>query len=190
MLSLQGESPELQCKHNVSTFYMISWYQQTFSNSSMQLVAYVRYNSANVETSFSRYFNVSGDGAKHSTLYLVKLKAAEHTAVYYCAASMAQCFRSYHPTTKACHALTLNRACYIPIILHKNQFYSLEPYSTGLLNILINNVDLFSTIVAQTTVEIQMTGLYLCVHSNILSVLHKTANSHPAYLVRSFLKIN
>lgn len=175
MLSLQGESSELQCKHNVSTFYMISWYQQTFNDASMQLVAYVRYKSANVETSFSSYFNVSGDGAKHSTLYLVKLKAAEHTAVYYCAASMAQCFRSHHPATKTCHALTLNHACYIPI-LHKKQFYSLEPYSTELLNILINNVDWFFTIVAQTTVlaAIQTTGLYLCVHPNTVYYLFYT----------------
>lgn len=57
----------------------------------MKLIAYVSFKSTNVETPFSNHFNVSGDGQKHSTLHLIKLSAAEHTAVYYCAARAAQC---------------------------------------------------------------------------------------------------
>lgn len=85
---------------------MISWYQQSVKDSSMNLIAYVRYKTGSVESPFASYFNISGDGEKYSTLHLVKLRAAEHTAVYYCAASMAQCSRSPHPDTKTSHALS------------------------------------------------------------------------------------
>ncbi|KAF5891684.1 T-cell receptor beta chain [Clarias magur] len=97
LLDFPGENSELHCKHSVSAFSMISWYQQSVEDSSMTLIAYVRYKTGSVESPFVSYFNISGDGEKYSTLHLVKLSAAEHTAVYYCAASRAQCARSPQP---------------------------------------------------------------------------------------------
>ncbi|KAI5102607.1 hypothetical protein C0J45_7959, partial [Silurus meridionalis] len=87
LLDFPGKNTELQCKHSVPTLYMILWYRRSLNNTTMQLIAYVCNKSPNVETPFSSHFNVSGDGAKHSTLHLLKLSADEHTAVYYCAAS-------------------------------------------------------------------------------------------------------
>ncbi|KAI5618819.1 hypothetical protein C0J50_21490, partial [Silurus asotus] len=89
LLGFQEENSELQCKHSVSSLNMILWYRRSLNDTSMQLIAYVRYKNPNVETPYLSHFNVSGDGAKHSTLHLLKLSAAEHTAVYYCAASTA-----------------------------------------------------------------------------------------------------
>lgn len=117
MLSVPGENTELYCKHNVSAFSMISWYQRPLNDSSMRLVAYVVFKHGNVESPFMNYFNISGDGEKHSTLHLVKLRAAEHTAVYYCAASKAQCTKYPHAATK-----TSTNICYIvwSLMQHSN----------------------------------------------------------------------
>ncbi|KAL6477482.1 hypothetical protein MHYP_G00133170 [Metynnis hypsauchen] len=95
-----GEYRELHCNHSVSDFYNILWYQQSIGDSSLKLIANVYYKSPNVESSFKGHFNVSGDGAKHSTLHLLKLRPAEDSAVYYCAASQAQCSKSPHSSTK------------------------------------------------------------------------------------------
>lgn len=94
------ENTEVHCKHSVSEFYVMMWYQQSLNNTSMKLIAHLYFKQATVENSFSSHFNVSGDGEKHSTLHLIKLTEAEHSAVYYCAASRAQCSRSLHSATK------------------------------------------------------------------------------------------
>lgn len=100
LMTFPGENTELHCKHSVSLFYTILWYQQSLNDISMKLIGYVYYRQVNVENSFKSHFNVSGDGQKQSTLHLVKVRAAEHSAVYYCAASRAQCSKSPHSATK------------------------------------------------------------------------------------------
>ncbi|KAL6477480.1 hypothetical protein MHYP_G00133150 [Metynnis hypsauchen] len=85
-----GENHELNCNHSIPSYDMILWYQQSIGDTSLKLIAYVYYTNAKTESSFEGRFNVSGDGAKHSTLHLLKLRAAEDSAVYYCAAKEAQ----------------------------------------------------------------------------------------------------
>uniref|UniRef100_A0A8B9H2S9 Ig-like domain-containing protein n=1 Tax=Astyanax mexicanus TaxID=7994 RepID=A0A8B9H2S9_ASTMX len=80
-----GEYQELYCNHSVSSFRNILWYQQSIGDTSLKLIANVYYTSVHVDSSFVNRFNISGDGAKHSTLHLNKLRAAEDSAVYYCA---------------------------------------------------------------------------------------------------------
>ncbi|KAL7862345.1 hypothetical protein SRHO_G00137860 [Serrasalmus rhombeus] len=102
VLSHAGKYHELHCKHSGSTFRMILWYQQSTGDTSLKLIGYVNYKSPNVESSFEGQFNVSGDGAKHSTLHL-KLRAAEDNAVYYCAAKEAQCTKCPPSCTESSH---------------------------------------------------------------------------------------
>lgn len=86
-MKLPGENTELQCEHSDSELFVILWYQQSLNNTSMKLIAHLYYKKIQIENSFSSRFNVSGDGEKQSTLHLIKLTAAEHSGVYYCAAS-------------------------------------------------------------------------------------------------------
>lgn len=100
LVMISGENTDLQCQHNNSEFSVILWYLQSPNDTSMNLIGYLYYKKPNVETSFSSHFKVSGDGEKQSTLHLVKPTAAEHSAVYYCAARKAQCSKFPHSATK------------------------------------------------------------------------------------------
>ncbi|KAL7872933.1 hypothetical protein AOLI_G00120040 [Acnodon oligacanthus] len=103
LISHAGEYHDLYCNHSGSTFRVILWYQQSTGDTSLKLIGYVNYKTPNVESSFEGQFNVSGDGAKHSTLHLLKLRAAEDSAVYYCAAKEAQCPKCPPSYTKSFH---------------------------------------------------------------------------------------
>ncbi|KAK6304886.1 hypothetical protein J4Q44_G00254720, partial [Coregonus suidteri] len=94
ILKRPEDKVQLSCSHNVPNYYMILWYQQSAQNTALKLIGYVRYTSPMVEDSFKERFNVSGDGAadKMAYLHIPKLREAEDSAVYFCAASDAQCF--------------------------------------------------------------------------------------------------
>uniref|UniRef100_A0A4W5LB71 Immunoglobulin V-set domain-containing protein n=1 Tax=Hucho hucho TaxID=62062 RepID=A0A4W5LB71_9TELE len=85
---------QLNCSHTVPRYNMILWYQQSAQNTALKLIGYVRFTSPTVEDSFKGRFNVSGDAAPNKMVYLhiPKLRGAEDSAVYFCAASEAQCF--------------------------------------------------------------------------------------------------
>ncbi|KAL7862352.1 hypothetical protein SRHO_G00137930 [Serrasalmus rhombeus] len=95
-----GQHHELNCNHSIPSYYMILWYQQSIGDTSLKLIAYLYNTRPTVESAFEGHFNVSGNGAKHSTLHLLKLRAAEDSAVYYCAASQAQCSKCPPSSTK------------------------------------------------------------------------------------------
>uniref|UniRef100_A0AAZ3S372 Ig-like domain-containing protein n=1 Tax=Oncorhynchus tshawytscha TaxID=74940 RepID=A0AAZ3S372_ONCTS len=84
----------LTCSHTDPNYYMILWYQQSAQNTALKLIGYVRYTSPTVEDSFKGRFDVSGDATTNKMAYLhfPKVTEAEDSAVYFCAASEAQCF--------------------------------------------------------------------------------------------------
>uniref|UniRef100_A0A8C7J1X3 Immunoglobulin V-set domain-containing protein n=1 Tax=Oncorhynchus kisutch TaxID=8019 RepID=A0A8C7J1X3_ONCKI len=84
----------LTCSHTVSNYNMILWYQQSAQNTALKLIGYVWNTSPTVEDSVKGRFDVSGDAAANKMAYLhfPKVTEAEDSAVYFCAASEAQCF--------------------------------------------------------------------------------------------------
>uniref|UniRef100_A0A8K9XUU4 Immunoglobulin V-set domain-containing protein n=1 Tax=Oncorhynchus mykiss TaxID=8022 RepID=A0A8K9XUU4_ONCMY len=84
----------LTCSHTDSNYNMILWYQQSAQNTALKLIGYVWNTSPTVEDSFKGRFDVSGDAAANKMAYLhfPKVPEAEDSAVYFCAASEAQCF--------------------------------------------------------------------------------------------------
>uniref|UniRef100_A0A3Q3FVQ1 Ig-like domain-containing protein n=1 Tax=Labrus bergylta TaxID=56723 RepID=A0A3Q3FVQ1_9LABR len=94
-----GEKVQLTCNHSNSNFDMIQWYKQSKGKHDMALLGYVRYSSATVEDQFKGLYNVSGDGKNQSSLILLKLSGSE-SAVYFCAASEAQCCTNSPSLTK------------------------------------------------------------------------------------------
>uniref|UniRef100_A0A3Q2VMJ0 Ig-like domain-containing protein n=1 Tax=Haplochromis burtoni TaxID=8153 RepID=A0A3Q2VMJ0_HAPBU len=93
-----GQAAEITCSHSIDSYDVILWYKQT-ENSQLQLLGYmlktrdVLEPGWMVEIKGSTHFNISGDlsgdDAKNASLFIVDLKAPEHSAVYYCAASFA-----------------------------------------------------------------------------------------------------
>uniref|UniRef100_A0A8K9WR22 Ig-like domain-containing protein n=1 Tax=Oncorhynchus mykiss TaxID=8022 RepID=A0A8K9WR22_ONCMY len=65
----------LTCSHTVSSYNMILWYQQSAQNTALKLIGYVRFTTN-----------------KMAYLHFPKVPEAEDSAVYFCAASEAQCF--------------------------------------------------------------------------------------------------
>ncbi len=71
---------------------MILWYQQLKGDGALNLIGYVNYKNSVTESQYTEQFSVDGDGAKSSTLNItLEMKHVGNTAVYYCAASKAQC---------------------------------------------------------------------------------------------------
>ena len=70
------------------------WYQKSPGDRALKRIGHVYYGTIDYEESFKEHFNITGDmsgtTAKNGSLFIHNLKAPEHSAVYYCAASDAQ----------------------------------------------------------------------------------------------------
>uniref|UniRef100_A0A3Q2PAH6 Ig-like domain-containing protein n=1 Tax=Fundulus heteroclitus TaxID=8078 RepID=A0A3Q2PAH6_FUNHE len=86
-----GESFNLKCNHSNTDFDMIQWYKQPPGKTDMSLLGYTRFTSNVVEDQFKSLYNVTGNGKSQSSLVILKLRHPEDSAVYFCAASGAQC---------------------------------------------------------------------------------------------------
>uniref|UniRef100_A0A674CKU1 Ig-like domain-containing protein n=1 Tax=Salmo trutta TaxID=8032 RepID=A0A674CKU1_SALTR len=88
------DNVQLNCSHTIPNYDTILWYQQSAQNTALKLIGYVRFTSPTVEDSFKERFTVSGDAAtgKMAYLHIPNLRGTEDSAVYFCAASKAQCF--------------------------------------------------------------------------------------------------
>ncbi len=68
------------------------WYQRSPGDTAMKLIGYLNGDAVTMEESYKDNFNIAGDlggsTAKNGSL-IIKL-GAEHSAVYYCAASKAR----------------------------------------------------------------------------------------------------
>lgn len=69
------------------------WFQKSSGARALKRIGHVYYSSIEQEESFKEHFNITGDmsasTAKNGSLFIVNLKAPDHNAVYYCAASDA-----------------------------------------------------------------------------------------------------
>ncbi len=86
------QTVQLNCSHTNKDFRMILWYQQLKGDSALNLIGYVSYTNPTPEDQYKNQFSIGGNGAKSSTLNVtLERKHVGNTAVYYCAASKAQC---------------------------------------------------------------------------------------------------
>lgn len=96
------------------------WYQKFPGDRALKRIGQVYYSTIEHEESFKDHFNItgdmSGDTAKNGSLFIVNLKAPDHNAVYYCAASYAHWLR-------------------IPSPLHKNSKQLLSTFMVSRLNL-------------------------------------------------------
>lgn len=86
-----GEEVLINCSHSNTNFDMIQWYKQSAGKNDMALIAYARFSSLVVEDQFKGTYNVSGHGSSLACLHIPQLSGSEESAVYFCAASKAQC---------------------------------------------------------------------------------------------------
>ncbi|KAA0711390.1 hypothetical protein E1301_Tti006319 [Triplophysa tibetana] len=81
-----GSSAEVTCRHQISNYDTILWYQRSQKDTELKLIGYMYLQQGTLEGTFKNHFNVSGHGKTHSTLYLIQLRQSEDSAMYYCAA--------------------------------------------------------------------------------------------------------
>ncbi|CAB1335682.1 unnamed protein product, partial [Coregonus sp. 'balchen'] len=88
ILKRPEDKVQLSCSHNIPTYNTILWYQQSAQNTALKPIGYVTFTSPIMEDSFKERFSMSGDAAPRKTVYLhiPKLREAEDSAVYFCAA--------------------------------------------------------------------------------------------------------
>ncbi|KAK2826655.1 hypothetical protein Q5P01_020869 [Channa striata] len=89
----QGDKVQLVCTHEKTDYTLMQWYQKSPGDQALKRIGHVSYSIVEHEKSFQEHFNITGDlggeTAKNGSLFIDDLKAPEHTAVYYCAASYA-----------------------------------------------------------------------------------------------------
>jgi len=98
VLSRDGDTVQLVCTHSKTDYTVMLWYFQKPGDTALTLIGYLRYGTPNFEGSNEEHFSftgdLSGDKAKKASLVIKNLSVNSHSAVYYCAASYAQCCRS------------------------------------------------------------------------------------------------
>ncbi|KAF3700858.1 Ig heavy chain V region 3 Precursor [Channa argus] len=101
LLRRPGDKVQLVCSHEKTDYVLMQWYQKSPGDQTLKRIGHVYYSNIEHEKSFQNHFNITGDlsgqTAKNGSLFIVDLKAPEHTAVYYCAASYAH--RQHIPST-------------------------------------------------------------------------------------------
>ncbi|XP_036928135.1 uncharacterized protein LOC119004910 [Acanthopagrus latus] len=94
LIGRPGDKVQLVCSHKKTDFYLMQWYQKSPGDRALKRIGHVLHNNREYEESFREDFNITGDmsgtTAKNGSLFIYNLKAPEHSAVYYCAASDAQ----------------------------------------------------------------------------------------------------
>ena len=98
LLKQPGDDVQLNCSHKIPSYNTILWYKQLKGDPALKLIGYVYYKNPTLEMS-GQNFNLTGNGENDAFLHVDKLKPVD-SAVYFCAASYAQCCFSPLPSTK------------------------------------------------------------------------------------------
>ena len=89
LLTQPGDDVQLNCSHKIPSYDTILWYQQLKGDPALKLIGYVFYKNPTLEMS-GQNFNLTGNGENDAFFHVDKLKPVD-SAVYFCAASYAQC---------------------------------------------------------------------------------------------------
>lgn len=80
------------------------WFQKLPSGRELSRIGHVNYETIDMEESFKPHFKMTGDMSgnkpKNGSLLITALKAPDHSAVYYCAASYHTDCTSARPRSK------------------------------------------------------------------------------------------
>ncbi|CAJ1074740.1 hypothetical protein PFLUV_G00229620 [Xyrichtys novacula] len=85
LMKADGEV-KMSFSHQIQLYDTVLWYRRSSGNTSLELIAYVRYESPYVELPFQSHFEVSGDGEKEAHLLIKNLRHPEHSGEYFGAA--------------------------------------------------------------------------------------------------------
>uniref|UniRef100_A0A3Q0QSJ2 Immunoglobulin V-set domain-containing protein n=1 Tax=Amphilophus citrinellus TaxID=61819 RepID=A0A3Q0QSJ2_AMPCI len=96
-----GGEVQLTCTHEKSDYRVMLWYQRSPGDAALKLLGYgyTEFKNNSVEEPFRKHFKLAGDlkgDTKHGSLSIIDVKAPEHTATYFCAASQPQYIK--HPS--------------------------------------------------------------------------------------------
>ncbi|KAJ8401110.1 hypothetical protein AAFF_G00386920 [Aldrovandia affinis] len=94
-----GGSMTLNCSHTIPSYDNLLWYHWAAGDSALTLIGYVYYEQPNVEISYKKHVNLSGNGRVAASLHIPKVRSAD-SGVYFCAASRHSVYRSSICTTK------------------------------------------------------------------------------------------
>ncbi|KAI9537741.1 hypothetical protein NQZ68_022403 [Dissostichus eleginoides] len=93
LLMSPGDKVQLVCSHEKNDYTFMQWYQQPPGERALKRIGHLNFGSKEYEEPFKKHFkmsgDLSGDKAKNASLFIDTLKAEEHSAVYFCAASYA-----------------------------------------------------------------------------------------------------
>ncbi|MGH0171942.1 UNVERIFIED_CONTAM: hypothetical protein FKN15_062186 [Acipenser sinensis] len=102
-----GESAELECHHDDSSYNYMYWYQQSRGEGAFKLIGSAfQTQPATYEDDFKTRFTFTKQTTQKGSLTISDL-AKEDSTIYYCAASKAQCCRSPLSSTKTLHSHSL-----------------------------------------------------------------------------------
>lgn len=90
-----GAPMNITCSHNDKSYDKIFWYHQP-NGQSLEHLGFLSFQQALVD---KKGFTITGDAEKQASLLASSVKP-EHSAVYFCAVSAAQCFKFIQDCTQ------------------------------------------------------------------------------------------
>lgn len=110
VLQQPGSDVQLVGSHEKTDYRLMYWFQRLPSSRELSRIGHIYYGTIDLEESLKTHFNMTGDmsgnGPKNGSLLITALKASDHSAVYYCAAS-------YHTDCTSAHLCSKTDVCQV-----------------------------------------------------------------------------
>ncbi|KAA8581835.1 hypothetical protein FQN60_008575 [Etheostoma spectabile] len=92
LIMKSGDQVQIFCSHDKTDYRLIYWYQRSPGDTAMKLIGYLYFKDVTMEEAYKEHFSISGDlgGDAAKNASLIFRSGFQHSAVYYCAASLAQ----------------------------------------------------------------------------------------------------